>query len=205
MKTIETINKHFKALGGLYNISHEKSLSLHDLENEIRSIENYLGRDVPKPLRDIMIKYHGYSFNNEVGFNVSIHIPILGNSTFLEFGQFLSLYQEAPVYLLDILENNDDLFGYDFLPFAEATPGDYIALNINEQSVYFISHDFSENEQSHIKIADSLKDYFPHLCERTEESEILEKTPRLISVSYSNELLLMMQKWKNENTSNKKR
>ena len=57
MKTIETINKHFKALGGLCNISHEKSLSLYDLENEIRSIENYLGKDVPKLLRDILIKY----------------------------------------------------------------------------------------------------------------------------------------------------
>ena len=66
MKTIETINKHFNTLGGLYNISHEKSLSLHDLENEIRSIENYLRKDIPKLLRDILIKYHGYSFNNEV-------------------------------------------------------------------------------------------------------------------------------------------
>ena len=68
-----------------------------------------------------------------------------------------------------------------------------------------ISHDFSENEQSHIKIADSLKDYFLHLCERTEENEVLEKTPQIISVSYSDELLAKIQKWKNENTSNKKR
>lgn len=102
MKTIETINKHFNTLGGLYNISHEKSLSLHDLENEIRSIENYLRKDIPKLLRDILIKYHGYSFNNEVGFNVTTYIPILGNSIFLEFGQFLSLYQKD---LFDILEH----------------------------------------------------------------------------------------------------
>ena len=91
------------------------------------------------------------------------------------------------------------------MPFAEATPGDYIAYSMQEQSVYFISHDFSENEQSHIKIADSLKDYFLHLCERTEENEVLEKTPPIISVSYSDELLAKIQKWKNENTSNKKR
>ena len=200
MKTIETINKHFKTLGGLYNISHEKSLSLHDLENEIRSIENYLGKDVPKLLRDILIKYHGYSFNNEVGFNVTTHIPILGNSIFLEFGQFLSMYQKD---LFDILENNEDLFRTDILPFAEATPGDYIAFNMQEQSVYFISHDFSENEQSHIKIADSLKDYFLHLCERAEEKEVLEKSPKIISVRYSDEFLAIIQKWKNKNTSNK--
>ena len=153
-------------------------------------------------MEDILIKYHGYSFNNEVGFNVTTHIPILGNSIFLEFGQFLSLYQKD---LFDILENNDDLFRTDFLPFAEATPGDYIAFSMQEQSVYFISHDFSENEQSHIKIADSLKDYFLHLCERTEENEVLEKTPQIISVSYSDELLAKIQKWKNENTSNNKR
>ena len=202
---MKAINKHFKALGGLCNINHEMSLSLPDLENEIRLIENYLGKDIPELLRDILRKYHGYSFNKDIGYNVTVQIPILGDSTFLDFGQFLSLYPKAPLYLFDILENNEDIFGHDFLPFAEATPGDYIALNINEQSVYFISHDFSENEQSHIKIADSLKDYFLHLCERTEENEVLEKTPKIISVSYSKDLLLMMQEWKNKNTSNKER
>lgn len=102
-----------------------------------------------------------------------------------------------------LLENNEDLFRTDFLPFAEATPGDYIAFNMQEQSVYFISHDFSENEQSHIKIADSLKDYFLHLCERAEEKEVLEKSPKIISVRYSDEFLAIIQKWKNKNTSNK--
>lgn len=64
---------------------------------------------------------------------------------------------------------------------------------------------YCDNEQSQIKIANSLKDYFLHLCKHTEENRILEKTPRITSVEYSNDLLSLMQKWKNKETSNKER
>lgn len=202
---MKAIFNHFNSLGGLYNVSQENLLDTRIFNDEIKLIEEYLKRDIPKLLWNILKKYQGHTFNDEVGFNVTTNIPILGNSTFLEFGQFLSLCQEASLYLLDVLENNSDIFGHDFLPFAEATPGDYIALNISEQSVYFISHDFSDNEQSQIKIANSLKDYFLHLCKHTVENRILEKRPRITSVEYSNDLLSLMQEWKNKETSNKER
>lgn len=60
-------------------------------------------------------------------------------------------------------------------------------------------------EQSQIKIANSLEDYFLHLCKYTEENGTLEEAPRITSVEYSNDLLSLMQKWKNKETSNKER
>ena len=202
---MKAIFNHFNSLGGLHNVSQENLLKPYGFNDEIKLVKEYLKRDIPKLLWDILKEYQGYSFNDEVGFDVTVKIPILGNSTFLEFGQFLSLCQETPLYLLDVLRENSDIFGHCFLPFAEATPGDYIALNVNEQYVYFISHDFSDEEQSHIKIANSLKDYFLHLCKHTGENGILEETPRITSVEYSNDLLSLMQEWKNKETSNKER
>lgn len=100
---MKAIFNHFNSLGGLYNVSQENLLDTRIFNDEIKLIEEYLKRDIPKLLWNILKKYQGHGFNDEVGFNVTTNIPILGNSTFLEFGQFLSLCQEASLYLLDVI------------------------------------------------------------------------------------------------------
>ena len=39
--------------------------------------------------------------------------------------------------------------------------------------------------------------------QRLFKKEVLEKSPKIISVRYSDEFLAIIQKWKNKNTSNK--
>lgn len=95
---MKAIFNHFNSLGGLYNVSQENLLDTRIFNDEIKLIEEYLKRDIPKLLWNILKKYQGHSFNDEVGFNVTTNIPILGNSTFLEFGHS-SLYVKKYRYI----------------------------------------------------------------------------------------------------------
>ena len=56
---MKAIFNHFNSLGGLYNVSQENLLDTRIFNDEIKLIEEYLKRDIPKLLWNILKKYQG--------------------------------------------------------------------------------------------------------------------------------------------------
>jgi hypothetical protein len=188
---ITALKQHFITLGGLelgVDLKTEQST-----EPLVMALEQYIGREIDKSLILVLKEYEGYLFKSDdtIGVEVDVDIPILGESNFLEFGMFLTL-NESPYKIEAHIKSNEDLFGKEFFPFAEATPGDYIAYNMIDNKVYFISHDFNENEKFRFKISENLKSYFMSLKEenKKEESKPVQKEePKLLKVTYNPDFL----------------
>ncbi len=159
---MEQIAAHFKAIGGL----EKKVKPSGDYQKEIDLIETYFEKKVEPLLWEVLKEFQGTYFTEIVGFEVNQSIPILGEDSFLDFGQFFNFNA-----ILGTSQSNEDLFQKGFLPFAEATPGDFIALSLIDGSIYFISHDFGDDEESHFKIAESLKIYLTQLKMNNEDNE----------------------------------
>lgn len=51
---MKAIFNHFNSLGGLYNVSQENLLDTRIFNDEIKLIEEYLKRDIPKLLWNIL-------------------------------------------------------------------------------------------------------------------------------------------------------
>lgn len=196
---MKEINKYLSTIGleRIIKISPNNA----KIDVAISDIESYMGYKLDSNIKRLLKKYQGMSFVTDVGYIISEHIPILGSSNFLEFGVFLTL-EDSHYQILNILINNEDLFEKNYLPIAESTPGDYIAINLNDKSIYFISHDFDEIlEKSRYKISESIEQYFLGLKIQDNEDKVSEneKSPKIINVSYSENLLKLAEKIKKDN------
>ncbi|MHC5310931.1 SMI1/KNR4 family protein [Myroides sp. LJL116] len=178
----KTIEQHFKSLGGLFAIDENK-------KND-PSKEMLLSR-IPKPLYDVLKSYNGCCFCKQVGIKVDMEIPILGHANYLPFKQFLPL--EGNNNLFSIFESNSDLFKQDYLPFAEATPGDYFAVHINRGGIYFISHDFIKDNEAMYTLASDINVFFMSLVNYDESCD---KEREIISVSISDDFEKIMEAYK---------
>ena len=153
---------------------------------EIDELEKKLNLIVPKELKDLLLGI-GYGFIKGSENNVN---RIMDTDSIRDFrlrkGDF-EFYPDIEIY---------DEYEDGKLIFFEGSDSALISIELtddNKSNIFYYD----------VKIADSLKDYFLHLCERAEEKEVLEKSPKIISVRYSDEFLAIIQKWKNKNTSNK--
>jgi hypothetical protein len=203
-KEILKIRTHFQQIGGLERIVQFSVDDQRDIEQFLK-IEKYLKKPLIDDIKDLLLAYQGMSFAKAICFETLIDIPILGGGRHLDFGVFLTL-SESNYDLFSILESNSDLFGKQILPFAEATPGDYIGIDLDSGEVFFISHDFDEKlEKSHYKIANSLSDYCLGLKEEPEifnDEETTESEPRVVKAIYSDKFNELMNAHKDK-TKNK--
>jgi len=197
---IDNIKNHFKKTSSLIKVI---SVPLKNDGNSerFRNIEAYFGYGLDDDLKLLIETFQGMGFEDEVGFTAPCKIPVLGDSSIIEFGVFLTL-ENSPYEIQDLLESNVDLFGKEYLPIAEATPGDFIALHLKNKKIYFISHDFDvKTEESHFEIANTLDSYLLGLKQIPEQpaNKTQEDPSKIVKVNYSSNLLKMAEKFKKDN------
>ena len=141
-------------------------VSVGEIEAYINKIKQNLEYTPNALIWEILKKYQGAYFEDEVVSVISSQIPILGDSNRLEFGAFLEVQS-----IYSILNSNQDLFERRYLPFAEATPGDFIALDCNKDEVVFISHDYTEEEGKVFFLADTITKFILGLVKIDEDED----------------------------------
>lgn len=197
---IDNIKNHFEKISSLIN---NISIPIEEEGNSERfhNIEAYLSSSLDDDLKLLIETFQGLGFEDKVGFAAPCKIPVLGESSIIEFGVFLTL-QNSPYEIQCLLESNVDLFGKEYLPIAEATPGDFIALHLKNKKIYFISHDFdAKTEESHFEIAKTLDSYLLGLKQFPEQpaNKIEEDPSKIVKVNYSSNLLKMAERFKKDN------
>jgi hypothetical protein len=193
----QAIQLHFKEIG---RIEPEEN-SPAQINDELESLEEYFKTKIDSILKDTWKSYNGKIFSEIVGIGVEKDIPILEGSKFIDFGRFFSLGDNGDG-VIDIIKSNDGIFGKEFLPFAEALEGDFFAYNINNKTIYFILHDFNDQEEPTHKIAENAEQFFLSLTKEEDEasrSNEKQTIPKLVSENTSNSLLDKLKKFKDKN------
>lgn len=191
------IEEHFDEIGGVtFNVSNQ--VSSKEFEHEINILEEYFSSKINNILLETWFQYNGQIFKESIGIEVKENIPIWGDSKFIDFGRFFSIVNRGD-NVFGMIKSNDDIFNKHFLPFSEALEGDFFAYNIIDKGVYYILHDFNENEKPNYKVSDSVEDFFLSLKRETKDQLEENNTPKLVKEKVSSSLLDKLKKFKKDN------
>ncbi len=141
-------------------LSDKYKLTDEECKNILDSYKMNNKVNITKEMEDFIIYVNGKMFYDRVVFN-SIHdIPIL-NGKVCDMGLFYSLKCGTQYDLFDTMKSNEDIIKKTDFLLAEATPGDYLTISFDEKDygkIYFISHDYNEDEEYRYLVANSLKE-----------------------------------------------
>jgi len=203
MKENEQIKKiisHIEKIGGGVEKTNQiPTISKKDFEKNIVDIENFIGSKINLSLVAVWSKFNGMMFNNEIGIKPNDKIPTLEKGEFIEFLRFFSIEDKGD-FILEMLKNNSDIFEKKYIPFAEALEGDFFALNNENNTIYYIMHDFNDDEKYSYRVSNDVESFFMSLQLISPLSNNPDgKEPKIISSNLSNSLLSKLQDFKKNN------
>lgn len=197
MKANKQIITHIEKIGGGIEKNNQiPSISKRDFEKNITEIENFIGSKINPLLTDIWDELNGVMFNNEIGIEPNDEIPTLEKGEFIEFTRFFAIEDKGDD-VLEMLKSNNDIFEKKYIPFAEALEGDFFALNNEDNAIYYIMHDFNDDEKYAYKVSENVENFFtslqvtPPLSNNSDKKE-----PKIISSNISNALFSKLQDFK---------
>lgn len=203
MKENEQIKKiisHIEKISGSVEKTNQiLSISKKDLKKNIIDIENFIGSKINSLLVGIWGELNGMIFNNEIGIKPNDKIPTLEKGEFIEFTRFFSIEDKGD-FVLEMLKSNNDIFEKKYIPFAEALEGDFFALNNENNMIYYIMHDFNDDEKYAYRVSKNVENFFMSLQLISPLSNNFDrKEPKIISSNLSNSLLSKLQDFKKNN------
>ncbi|MFJ1430568.1 SMI1/KNR4 family protein [Capnocytophaga canimorsus] len=197
-KQIKKIISHIEKIsGGVEKNNQIPRISKKDFEKYIFDIENFIGSKISPLLINIWGELNGALFNNEIGIEVNDQIPTLEKGQFIEFTRFFTVEDKGD-YVLEMLKSNNDIFAQKYIPFAEALEGDFFALNNEDNAIYYIIHDFNDDEKYAYIVSKNVESFFmslqiiPPLSDNNSD----KNEPKIISSNLSNFLFSKLQDFK---------
>ncbi|GIM56718.1 SMI1/KNR4 family protein [Capnocytophaga canimorsus] len=197
-KQIRKVISHIEKIsGGIEKNNQIPCISKRDFEKNIIDIENFIGAKISLLLIDIWSELNGIMFNNEIGIEADDKIPTLEKRQFIEFTRFFAIEDKGD-YVLEILKSNNDIFEKKYIPFAEALDGDFFAINNQNNAIYYIMHDFNDDEKYAYIVSKNVESFFMSLqiIPPLSDTNSDENEPKIISSNLSNSLFSKLQDFK---------
>jgi hypothetical protein len=149
-----------KKVNKLNYLSNDYKLSKNEFQKILNKYKNEYKINITKDIEEFIIFVNGKMFFDWVVFEAISDIPVFDGKTG-DLGLFYSLKNGTQYYTFEAMESNSDIIKKTDFIFAEATPGDYLVISFDEKDygkIYFISHDFNENEQYKYLAANTLEE-----------------------------------------------
>lgn len=180
--------------GGLYTLN-QSNVKRVDFIKYIFDLECYIGCKINPILVEVWNRFNGCSFNNDIGIKPDDRVPTLGDGELIELTRFFSI-ESTGDDVLEMLRSNADIFGKEYIPFAEAIEGDFFVLSSRGNGIYYVLHDFNEDEKCFHRVADTISDFFMAVQLMVATEKIDNEKMRIVSSSLSSPLLSKLKKKK---------
>jgi hypothetical protein len=156
-KLIERIKK----VDELNYLSNDYKLPKKEFKNILKSYKKEFGLVIEEEIEDFILFVNGKMFFDWVIFKSINDIPVAGGNI-CDVGLFYSLKKGTQYDGITVMKSNRDIIKITDFLLAEASPGDFIVISFDKNDygkIYFISHDFNEDESYRYLVAETIEDY----------------------------------------------
>jgi hypothetical protein len=150
-----------KKVDELNYLSNDYKLPKKDFKNILKSYMEEFHLFIEKEIEEFILFVNGKMFFNWVVFKSINDIPVF-DGRIGDVGLFYSLKKGTQYDGISIMNSNRDIIKTTDFLLAEATPGDFIVISFEKNDygkIYFVSHDFNEEESYRYLVADTIDDY----------------------------------------------
>jgi hypothetical protein len=150
-----------KKVDELNYLSNDYKLPKKDFKNILKSYMEEFNLFIEKEIEEFILFVNGKMFFNWVVFKSINDIPVF-DGRIGDIGLFYSLKKGTQYDGISIMNSNRDIIKTTDFLLAEATPGDFIVISFEKNDygkIYFVSHDFNEEESYRYLVADTIDDY----------------------------------------------